>query len=281
LMRPTWHFVSPRDIRWLVELTAPRIRKVMAPYESKLGLTSNVLKRSIDTLAKELEGGKHLDRIALRASLAKKKLPLEENRLSHILMHAELACVICSGPRQGKQFTYALFNERASKAQSLDHEESLAAIASRYFATRGPATVQDFMWWSGLTAKDAREGIAMLPKQFARKVIGSKEYIFIPRDIEKVENVQSTFLLPDYDEYGIAYKDRDALFNPNEVKGPGRGGHTIFNHMLVVDGLIAGMWDRKLNGKNFTITTTPSVPLSKKQQRLVKLAVEKYRSFWS
>ena len=68
--------------------------------------------------------------------------------------------MICSGPRRGKQFTYALVEERAPRARVLPRDEALAELARRYFQSHGPATVHDFAWWSGLTVKDARAGAA-------------------------------------------------------------------------------------------------------------------------
>lgn len=276
LMRPTWHFVSPKDIRWLVELTAPQIWKVMSSYDKKLGLTSSVIRKAIDALGAALEGGKQLVRPEIRAELAKKKLPLEENRLSHMLMHAELACVIASGRREGKQFTYAHFDDRAPKARSLDRDDALAELSRRYFATRGPATIQDFMWWSGLSAVDARAGVASLPKHFVREKIGRKEYIFSDAVIFDPKQQLSTFLLPDYDEYGISYKDRDAL-NPREHKGPVRNGISIFNHLVIVDGIMAGTWTRDAAAK---VKVTLLHPLNKRQQRSLQKAVDRYEAFF-
>ena len=276
LMRPTWHFVSPKDIRWLVELTAPQIRKVMSSYDKKLGLTAPVIRKATDALGAMLAGGKQLARPEIRTELAKKKLPLEENRLSHMLMHAELSCVIASGRREGKQFTYAHFDDRAPKARSLEREEAITELSKRYFATRGPATVQDFMWWSGLSAADARLGLASLPKQFVREKIGRREYIF--SDAVSIDPKQqlTTFLLPDYDEYGISYKNRDAI-NPREHKGPMRNGVMVFNHIVLVDGITAGTWERNAAGK---VTTTLYHPLNKRQQQALKKAVARYEAFF-
>jgi len=277
LMRPTWHFVVPKDIRWLIELTAPRIRKIMAPYDTQLGLTSTVFRKAIDTLAASLEGGKQLMRTEIRAELAKKKLPLEESRLSHILMHAELACIVVSGKRVGKQFTYALFDERAPNARSLDRDEAVAALTKRYFATRGPATIQDFMWWSGLAAADARAGVAALPKQFVRERIGRKEYLFSDSLSFDPKQQIATFLLPDYDEYGISYKDREAI-NPLAHKGPMRNGVMVFNHIVIVDGIAAGTWERNASAK---VHVTLSHALNKRQQDALQKAVKAYEAFFA
>src|SRR6478672_8818922 len=110
LLRPTWHFVTPKDIRWLVELSAPRVNAAQAYMNRKLGLTNKIFNRSNDILEKAL-AGKSLTRTALQSLLQKAKIKTDENRLSHLLFAAELNGIICSGPRVGKQFTYALLED--------------------------------------------------------------------------------------------------------------------------------------------------------------------------
>src|ERR1700730_6368858 len=100
LMRPTWHFVTPADIRWLLGLTAPRVNAVSAYYFRKSQLDLPVIKRCNHIIATALKGGKQLTRTALKAALERKKIHTNGVRLGHIMMRAELDGIICSGPRQ-------------------------------------------------------------------------------------------------------------------------------------------------------------------------------------
>src|SRR5215213_1231205 len=180
LLRPTWHFVTPGDIRWLLVLTAPRVKAANTYMAGKLGLTNKIFNRSNDIIAKLLQGEKQLNRTAIKTALELAKIKTGENRMSHLLFGAELDGIICSGPREGKQFTYALLDERVQPSKPLTRDEALATLAKRYFMSRGPATLHDFVWWSGLTVKDARAGIATLPSGFEKETIDGKEYIFMP-----------------------------------------------------------------------------------------------------
>ena len=113
-------------------------------------------------LAKALAGGNCLTRTELRAQLERARLTVGTGqRLGHLVMQAELDGVVCSGPRRGKQFTYALFDERVPPAANVPRDEALLELTRRYVVTRGPATVRDFSWWSGLTIADAKRGIEM------------------------------------------------------------------------------------------------------------------------
>src|SRR5688572_17358389 len=211
LMRPTWHFVAPSDIRWLLALTAPRVHAVNAFMYRQSELDTKLFKRSNDAIEKALSGEKQLTREQLKKALEQKKIKADGFRLAYVLMKAELDGIICSGARQGKQITYSLLEERVAPAIAVQRKEALAIFTQRYFASRGPATIKDFTTWSGLTVADAKEGVAMLPSNFIKEKINEQEYYFIPSNVSINNKIQTTFLMPDYDEYGMGYKDRSVL----------------------------------------------------------------------
>jgi hypothetical protein len=108
VMRPTWHFVTPEDIHWMLELTAPRVRAVLAHYDRKLELTERLLSRCRWLMEAALRDGEPLTRAELAERLEREGVQARGQRLARIVMHAELDGLICSGPLRGKQFTYAL-----------------------------------------------------------------------------------------------------------------------------------------------------------------------------
>ncbi len=223
LMRPTWHFVAPEDIRWLLKLTASRVHALNSYMYRECDLDMKLLNRCNDHLTKFLQGGKHLTRNEIKVLLAQKKILAEGPRLSYIMMYAELEGIVCSGSRKGKQFTYALLEERVPKFPSLTRVEALTNFMSRYFQSRGPATLQDFTNWSGLTMKDAKEGLSHLNTDFISQLFNGQEYWYSTKTdtrtviAPKAIKSQATFLLPDYDEYGMGYKDRSAISPGQQV----------------------------------------------------------------
>src|SRR5947207_3024980 len=177
VMRPTWHFVSPADIRWLLALTAPRVHAANAYWYRKLELDDAIVGQSNDALTNALQGGKQLTRDKLASALKLAGIVTEgEQRVNYIIMRAELDGIICSGARRGKQFTYALLVERAPQARTLARDEALAELTRRYFTSHGPATLQDFVWWSGLAAIDAKAGIEMVKPQLVHEVVDGQAY---------------------------------------------------------------------------------------------------------
>jgi hypothetical protein len=277
VMRPTWHFVAPRDIRWMLELTAPRVRKVLASYDRRLGIDAAVVARANRAIAAALRGGQHLTRPELRAVLQESGVAADgTQRLAHLSMHAELDGVICSGALRGKQFTYALLDERVPEAPSLTRDEALAELTRRYFTSHGPAQLQDFVWWSGLTTADARLGLEMSQAHLAEEVVKGKTYWSSRSRREIPRPERAACLLPLYDEFLIAYKDRSASIDA-AVWRPviTRDG---FSAPIVVDGRVVGGW-RAVTSTRLTVLLDVPCALSRRDERLVADAVARFGAF--
>lgn len=280
LLRPTWHFVTAPDIRWLLELTAPHINAASAYYHRKSGLDKKTFTRSNDIFAKALEGEKHLTREELQAALEKEKIIASGIKLAYVMMVAELDGVICSGSRRGKQFTYALLDDRIPAEKKITRDEALVNLTQRFFASRGPATIQDLSYWSGLTIKELRPAILSLPSNFEREIVDGREYIFQERDYADKKKSSATFLMPDYDEYGMSYKNRDELYNKKNISFQGKKSATVFNHVIVVDGVYGGAWQRKTKGNKVVVEIRTSKGISEAKQKAVDIAKKKYMKFF-
>ena len=141
VLRPTWHFVLPADIRWLLELTGPRVHALNAYYARQGGLDDDALLAGQRALAHALEDGRHLTRAELVTVLLQAGFDLKGLGLAYMIMHAELNGVICSGGMRGKQHTYALLESRAPHAPRLSPDEALAELVRRLL--RQPRTSVD------------------------------------------------------------------------------------------------------------------------------------------
>lgn len=246
LLRPTWHVVAAEDLRWILTLTAPHIRRTMATYDRQMGLDEKLYKRALNLLEKELSDGMPHTRRELMAVLEKAKILTNENRSSHIMMQAELRGLACSGPRREKQSTYMLLDARVSDGKKFSREEALVELASRYFTARGPATVADFSWWSGLSVIDCKQAVEMLGSAINKESIGDRVYYY--REELTIAPQPTLHLLGSYDEFLIAYSDRTASLEP---KHSGRALTTngIFRPVIVRDGTVIGLWTRKQGPK--------------------------------
>lgn len=281
LLRPTWHFVTPEDIRWLLKLTAPRVHVANAFGYRQAGLDKALFKKSNAVIEKALRDGKQLTRTELAAYLAKAGIAVDGIPLTHLMMHAELEGLICSGGRRGKQFTYALLEERAPQVKDLTLDEALAELTTRYFSTRGPATLQDYVWWSGLTMTDARRGLELVKSNFICEELNGQMYWFTENSLPRKTKTTTAHLLPNYDEYIVAYTQRSALLNESHTVKVDARGNVLFQNTLMMEGQIFGTWKRSLQKNKVVIEILTFTMLNKAQQQAAVTSAEAYGKFLS
>lgn len=279
LLRPTWHFVTPGDIRWILALTAPRVRALMAYMDRQVELDKKIFQKSNALLIKTLQGGKQLTRTEISKAYEKAGIPAQGLRLVQLLMRAELDAIICSGPRRGKQFTYALLEERVPPAKALSRDESLAELVKRYFLPRGPATLKDFCVWSGLTMEDARNGMEMVKSQFVNETIEGQTYWFAETSLPARKKSPAAYLLPNYDEYFIGFKDRSAISKVARQAGIKQEDPAFLAHIIILDGQVVGGWKRTLKKDAVLVEASLIASLTKKEIEAVAEAAENYGKF--
>jgi hypothetical protein len=259
VMRPTWHLVAASDLRWLQQLTAPRVRQLCSYQDRKCGLDDNVFAKTRAVFEREL-AGVELTRAEVSAALARAKIPATGQRLGQILMRAELDLVICSGGLRGKQHTYALVADRAPAA-ALDREAGLAELARRFFAGHGPATIADFAWWSGLTVADCRLAVALAGDGVAIERFDRTSYLVAAAAAGSVTakaRAPIAHVLANFDEYLIAYVDRVDLIDERVRARPAGRGGVIFSNALLIDGKVVGTWKRAKAGISPALWIKPS-----------------------
>jgi Winged helix DNA-binding domain len=277
-MRPTWHFVAPADIRWLLRLTSPRVHAVNATYYRKLELDDSVLTRSATVLINALQGGKHLTRTELAAELEQAGMIRSTDdrlRLTYLMMYAELEGLICSGAMRAKQHTYALLDERVPATRTLEHDEALAELTRRYFTSHGPATIKDFAWWSGLSTADAQAGLELNRSQLETAVVDGHAYWFAPKTAPLPAAAPIAHLLPAYDEYTIAYKNHTTILDSDYRDLV----VAAFGIVIVIDGRIVGTWKRVIEKDRVLLTLSPFRVLTEAEDQTLTLAVQRYRGF--
>jgi hypothetical protein len=246
----------------------------MTYYNRTLGLDDKIFARCNEIFTKSLQGGKELTRLELSKSLEKSRIKAQGQKLGHIVMQSELDGVLCSGAMRGKQFTYALLEERVPYHKILNRNEALFELAHRYFSSHGPATVNDFAWWSGLTVKDANLGIEMIRSQYTCETVEGKMYWFSQKTSYPKTITTKAFLMSVYDEYIIAYKDRNAIFDLSKSKQ--KIGNAIFNLVIVLDGKVVGTWKRIFKNNAVEVTIHPFNKLGKNEEDNFRKVADDY-----
>lgn len=274
LLRPTWHFVAAEDIRWMLQLTKDRVHAINAFMYRQTKLDKKLLTKCTKIIVKSLEGNKQLTRDDINQEFKKAKIIAEGHRLSYIMMHAELEAIICSGARNGNQFTYALLDDRVPVVKAKTYEEALAELTQRYFTSRGPATLHDFATWSGLTLTECKKGIESIKEKLFQETLDEKIYF---HSVHAQGTSKSIHLLPIYDEYMMGYKNRDAILREyNSITPKPAYG---FDNTIVSNGQIIGTWRRVIKPKNIQFQYKVFRPFSAAEKTAFKKAIDRYQKF--
>lgn len=278
LLRPTWHLVASNDIRWMLHLTAPRIKTSLRTRHRELELTETIIIRSQSIMEKALNAEGDLTREELVGELTRAKISTDENRASHLLMRAELDGLICSGAAKGGKYTYALLDSRVPPQQTIPKEEALALLAHRYFVSHGPATLQDFVWWSGLSVADARQGLELIRPNLVSETVGEDIFWFASPSTSHALANGTAFLVPAFDELIISYRSRNASMSevilPKAVSNNG-----IFRPVIVTHGQVSGLWKRTVKGSNVLVETELFRAHSMEEFKMVESATEMFGRF--
>jgi hypothetical protein len=278
LMRPTWHLVVPEDVSWLLELTAPRIKSAAKSRHRELEIDDKLVARSYKVIERALEGNKHLTRDELMNVLENSGIKARNQRLYHLMFCAELDGVVCSGEIRNKEQTYALLRERVPEIKKIERDEALALLARKYFTSHCPASVSDFAWWSGLSLGDCRRAIEMIRPGFVSEKAGEITYWF-PNAVIPVSGSSGTaHLLPAFDEYIIAYRDRSAsLVMEHHKKAVSDNG--VFRPIIVIDGLVKGLWKRTIKKDIAVVELSLFHQVNKKEMKGIEKAAQRYGEF--
>jgi len=278
LLRPTWHFVSSNDIYWILGLTAPRIKAALKYRDKQLGLTDIILNKCNGILEKSLRDYNHQTRDELISELKYSKIDVEDNRASHVFLRAELDGIICSGKQKEGKPTFAILEEWVPEHKKIYREEALKELALRYFTSHGPATIQDFTWWSGLSISDGKNALNFNKGYLTSKVIFNQTYWMANTNLEPKPDFSEICFLPAYDEFLISYRDRTAslLLTDNKKVISNNG---IFYPTLLQNGQVIGSWKRNIRNNRILLTKNLFNPGTPDQDNIFLRSIIRYSNF--
>lgn len=257
VMRPTWHLVAAQDIRWMLKLSARRILSAVDSYSKGRGLelSEALFTQSNELMHQILTGNKSLTRQEIAEEFNRAGVCADEHRINYFLTRAELEGIVCSGVEKKGKFTYALLEERAPAVPEITKDESLARLATNYFRSHSPATLQDFVWWSGLTMTEAKQAIYLIGSNLISEIAEDQTfYIHESCRIEK-RMATSVHLLPSFDEYLISYKKRTDVL-PLEHHPKAFNNFGTFYPVILHQGKVVGNWKKTITKKEVRIDTS-------------------------
>ncbi len=282
VLRPTWHLVSSQDIRWMLELSAERIHRSAAAHYAALELDEKVLRRCRKVLTKHLETRDWASRDELVDVLENAGVKCDSLRASHVFMDAELHRIVCSGPLLKNRQSYALLDKRAPRSRALSREEALGALALRYYCSHGPASVKDFAWWSGCTLREAQQATRDCASKLEQIQLHERTLYFSSESSALMKTTlkphKGVLLLAAFDEYVIAYAERDEILNA-ELKQRSISKNGVFRPIVLHNGVAVGTWQALKKGKRLEVQHHISGDTSTQLQKKLNSAISRYEDF--
>ena len=278
LVRPTWHFVHRDDIRWVLEATKHRVHQINSTYYRQCGVDDGTFKRCAKVFTKALKGGNELNRRELVEVLEKSAgIEAAGLRMGLILMRAELDGVIVSGSIGGKQPTFACFDERVPEKAPISHDEAVAELTRRYFRSRGPATLKDFVRWSSLTVAEAKAGLSSVSSQLRQRDIDGRTYFFEKPASGQPPSSPRIDLIQGYDEYVMSYSDSKDVLRSSDGRVTSRAiNPNVYLHAVLLDGQLVGHWRHVRRAKDVTVETVLYRKLEKAETSAMDVAVKRF-----
>ena len=174
-------------------------------------------------------------------ALAEKDIYMDEHRLSYHIRMAEISGTICSGDLLPMKATYALTADKVKSKRIMDRDETLLLLTRKYIQSRQPATLEDFVWWSGLNISDCRKGITLMGQSIHSEKWKGRDFYLTDTCRTRGFSKGKYLLIAPYDEYLISYKSRDIVLSP-EYKHKAHNNSGIFQPVIAHDGIICGNW---------------------------------------
>ena len=276
-MRGTLHFVAAEDVRWILPILTPRVIAGAQGRFRQLGLDAATFTKSARVAEKALVGGNVVRRDQLYEIWNAAGIATHESRGLHLLGVLSQQGLLCFGPRDGKQHTFTLLEEWVPAARTLERDAALGELARRYFASHGPATVQDFSWWAGLTITDARSGLESAKSALESADVNGRTFWFAGSSPAKGK-ADAAYLLPPWDEFTVAYRDRSDILDAKHATRLNAGGGML-SPVIIVRGSVVGTWKRTIRKDTVTVQPAFFKAPNAADRALVAAAVERYARF--
>jgi hypothetical protein len=277
VLRPTWHYARADDVGWLLDLTAPRVRRTTeAQLRGTSGFDTRGLERAATAVVTVLEEEPDRTRRQLAASLRDRGVDLEGQSLMILLAHLELGQVICSGRPSDDEHTYAPFTQRVPTPRRLDRDEALGELARRYFTGHGPATERDLAYWATLTLIDARRGIAFAGDGLASFEHDGRTFWHAPGEPPGRRGEPTAHLLQILDEMYRGYQDSRWVLDAAGIVPRAREAAI---GMALVDAQLVAATKRRVTAASVVFELTPHRSLRPWERRELRRAADRYGTY--
>jgi hypothetical protein len=278
-MRRTLHFVAATDVRWILQLLAPRMIKGAIGRMKQLELDDAIFARSRRVIEKALRDDATLTREELYSVLERAKVSPAAQRGIHILSRLSQEGFLCFASHRGTRPTFALLDAWLPKSRARSREEALAELTLRYFRGHGPATVRDLAWWAGISLGDARAGAAMVANELVETRIDGEPFLMARDAATAPRSKPTVHLLPGFDQYLLGYTDRRLVLDVEHATAIVPGSNGVFMPTIIAGGRVVGTWKVATTRDAIVVAPTTFAPVTERAARSLAAASKRYEEF--
>jgi uncharacterized protein YcaQ len=270
LMRQTLHLIPTDEFAiYIAALRPSRFAQAMRVMD-RCGITREESAALIPLIMETLSAGP-LSRPAIAAAIrpkASKQVRFwMENSWSLVRLPVAEG-LICYGRGEGNAIVFIRTDHWLPKLklERMSSTEAQCALFRKYLQAYGPATLHDFAHWAGLPMQAVKPLRALLESELT-EIPGDKKNSLLLREDVAVLNASpkpkaSIRLLPNFDAYLLAHREKDHLLSAEHYKRVYRNQAWI-SPVVLINGAIAGVWSHKLQGKRLHVEIDPFGKLNK------------------
>lgn len=263
--RGTLHLVRVDEYPLYVAALSNRRFDLDGPWLKYHGLTASDVPAMVDAVAQALDGRQlsreDLGREVVRLLGDTKFEALLASGWGAVLKPVAFQGQLCFGPSEGNRVSFVRPDQWIGPFERLDPEAALQEVARRFLAAYGPAQVEEFARWWGVTPKTVR-GVLRAEHGFSEvEVDGKKAWSVWADEDEPVADGPVVRLLPLFDPYTVAVRhngDRP-LAGPEKDLVYRQAGW--ISPVLVVGGELVGVWEHTETKTGLVVDIRPFRPL--------------------
>lgn len=286
ILRPTWHYVTPNDLRWIQTLIGPRIERITERRRHQLGIEPADIDVCFRRLSQLLGDGSEMTRSELTPHLADLGTGPPGEVMAHLMIMAEIHCIVISGqPRTATaltaEHTYALADHNLPTAshRPKDAASALRELTLRFFTAYGPATERDLSRWSSLPLTPIRQAIADLGDRLERIPVEG-DVLLVGGDAPLMRSQPpEASLLPSFDPLALSAPDhpfprRGETVDRTRLTAQGGVG------IAVVNGRDIGTYARRVTAQRIAVSIRPESRVSAGERAALTDAATRMAEFY-
>ncbi|NYD77024.1 winged helix DNA-binding domain-containing protein [Arthrobacter cupressi] len=289
--RGTLHLVPAKDLRWMLEITSARMVRTMAGRHRELSITAEDVAHCRDIAGELLAEQTGATREQLFEAFEENGQITKAQRGVHLLGTLCLDAWLVQGPMAGTegkaagQQLFMPFEEWIPKPRKLGREEGVAELLHRYLRSHGPATLDDFSWWTQIPKTEVKAALGRIKDRVVELEFEETSYWLSPEAAalldDGVPGSRTLLALPGFDEFLLGYKDRSLVLAPEHAQRVVPGGNGVFKRMIVAGGSVTGTWARSGTGRTAAVVAEPFDPggLPPAAARSFEVQAAKYLKF--